>query len=372
MSSSEEEAPTRRLSEKQRKTLQRREALARLKDASQSRAARQPRFLGADDDDEGEGGSTAVDFDRWDRQSAQRRRATTAATVGDSSARQPRAGSRSPSPLRDPTLSRAFDDLFDLGKDAGTGGEAGGKAEGGEGADDDLDLDGLPSKKRRVVAKLDEERLLGPSGFPLLRDHMKKIKLKGKGHERQDLKRVLTMYQLWSHQMYPKTNLRDTLQTVEKLCHKRAVQRALKEYRDEAKHGQARVDERDENDAFAGLPTSGGLDKRGTSAERPEGGAVQHASRDELLRDAGFDLDDLGNDEDLFADEEALLAELAGEGVSTQAPTAPGRVGSARSPGDATRSDRFMSAEPDVPEQEEEAEDDEAEAALREAEALLM
>lgn len=32
------------------------------------------------------------------------------------------------------------------------------------------------------------------------------------------------MYQLWSHQMYPKTNLRDTLQTVEKLCRKRTVQ----------------------------------------------------------------------------------------------------------------------------------------------------
>jgi hypothetical protein len=40
----------------------------------------------------------------------------------------------------------------------------------------------------------------------------------------QDLKRVLTVYQLWSHQMYPKTNLRDTLQVVEKLCHKRTVQ----------------------------------------------------------------------------------------------------------------------------------------------------
>lgn len=34
----------------------------------------------------------------------------------------------------------------------------------------------------------------------------------------------MTMYQLWAHQMYPKTNLRDTLQTVEKLCHKRSVQ----------------------------------------------------------------------------------------------------------------------------------------------------
>jgi hypothetical protein len=34
----------------------------------------------------------------------------------------------------------------------------------------------------------------------------------------------MTVYQLWAHQMYPKTNLRDTLQTVEKLCHKRSVQ----------------------------------------------------------------------------------------------------------------------------------------------------
>lgn len=34
----------------------------------------------------------------------------------------------------------------------------------------------------------------------------------------------MVMYQLWAHQMYPKTNLRDTLQTIEKLGHKRSVQ----------------------------------------------------------------------------------------------------------------------------------------------------
>lgn len=174
MSSSDAEEPA-RLSEKQRKTLQRREALARLKDASQSRAARQPRFLGADDDDDdadADGGSVTVDFDQWDRQSARRRRA--AADSGRNPSR-----TRSPSPLGDPTLSKAFDDLFDLGQ-SGDVNDAAGK---GEGADDLLDLDGLPNKKRRVVAKLDEERLLGPSGFPLLREHMKKIKIKGKGHE---------------------------------------------------------------------------------------------------------------------------------------------------------------------------------------------
>ncbi|GAA5868318.1 hypothetical protein JCM3774_001005 [Rhodotorula dairenensis] len=369
MSSSDDEAPP-RLSEKQRKTLQRREALARLKDASQSRAARQPRFLGADDDDQdgddAAGGSAAVDFDRWDRQTAQRRAAL---AQGTSSKRRPRtAGSRSPSPLGDPTLSRAFDDLFDLGQDGDASGATG---KGDDGAD--LELDGLPSKKRRVIAKLDEERLLGPTGFPLLREHMQKIKIKGKGHEGQDLKRVLTMYQLWSHKMYPKTNLRDTLQTVEKLCHKRSVQRALKEYRDEAKHGQARADERHENDAFAGLPTSSAGKKAVAATGSPGQGPVQlaqrHASRDELLRDAGFDFDDLDNDADLFADEEALLAELAGEAAQAEASAKSNTTTSRVSPAPVEAAGQ---APPPTNPLEDEAEDDEAEAALREAEALLM
>ena len=33
----------------------------------------------------------------------------------------------------------------------------------------------------------------------------------------------MSVYQLWAHQMFPRTNLRDTLVTVEKLCHKRRV-----------------------------------------------------------------------------------------------------------------------------------------------------
>lgn len=69
----------------------------------------------------------------------------------------------------------------------------------------------------------------------------------------------MTAYQLWAHQMFPRTNLHDTLVTVEKLCHKRTMhvrcrlfyglldvcadapfhvhQRALKGYRDIAKYG---------------------------------------------------------------------------------------------------------------------------------------
>lgn len=158
------------VSEKQRKATQRREALARLKDASSSRAARQPRFLGADDDDGDDTAGGDVDFEQWERRDLAKRKR---APGGDSS-----APSRS-----DPLLAGAFDDLFDLGETSGTAGD--GKVDvdvDGTGAEG-IDVEGGTAKKRRIVAKLDETRLLGPSGFPRLRDDIKKVKIKGKGHE---------------------------------------------------------------------------------------------------------------------------------------------------------------------------------------------
>lgn len=89
---------------------------------------------------------------------------------------------------------------------------------------DENGVDGVVAKKKRVVAKMDDVRLLGPAGFPRLMHDIKRARFKGKGHERGDLKRLLSMYQLWAHQMYPKFNLKDSLAAVEKLCHKRTVQ----------------------------------------------------------------------------------------------------------------------------------------------------
>jgi hypothetical protein len=158
------------VSEKQRKATQRREALARLKDASSSRAARQPRFLGAEDDDGDDAAGGDVDFEQWERRDLAKRK------------RAPGGDSNAPS-RNDPLLAGAFDDLFDLGETNGAAGE--GKAEvdvDGTGAEG-IDVEGGTAKKRRIVAKLDETRLLGPSGFPRLRDDIKKVKIKGKGHE---------------------------------------------------------------------------------------------------------------------------------------------------------------------------------------------
>ncbi|BGP29854.1 chromosome segregation in meiosis-related protein [Rhodotorula toruloides] len=321
------------VSEKQRKATQRREALACLKDASSSRAARQPRFLGAEDDDGDDAAGGDVDFEQWERRDLAKRK------------RAPGGDSKAP-PRNDPLLAGAFDDLFDLGETSGAAGE--GKADvdvDGTGAEG-IDVEGGTAKKRRIVAKLDEMRLLGPSGFPRLRDDIKKVKIKGKGHEMQDLKRVLTVYQLWSHQMYPKTNLRDTLHVVEKLCHKRT--RALKQYRDEEKHGKVQADEAGEDDAFADL----NLRKTGQDGAAPEADTpAQAPDRAQMMHDAGFEEED-----DFFADEEALLAELDAQAREGSLPAGSPSAG--------------------VPEQaaagaEGMDEDDEAEAALREVEALL-
>ena len=93
---------------------------------------------------------------------------------------------------------------------------------------------GTVKKKKRPI--LDEGRLLGPEGLPVLVKQAKEFKPKGKGHEvshilspivdgaqsrlqMSDLKRLFTVYHFWSHQMYPNTQFVDTVQRVEKLCH---------------------------------------------------------------------------------------------------------------------------------------------------------
>ncbi|GAA5938268.1 hypothetical protein JCM3775_002932 [Rhodotorula graminis] len=368
------------VSDKHRKQQQRRDALARLKHRDRSSTRPTPRFLGAqDNDDDGDDNdqdadSTTqdVDFEQWERRDLERRRERTKADAPPRPARE-----------SDPALSRAFDDLFDLGT-TGTGEPAATALDvDGTAVDvDGLDAEGAPAKKRRVVAKMDEVRLLGPSGFPRLRDDLKKVRIKGKGHELQDLKRVLSTYQLWAHQMYPKTNFRDTLTTIEKLCHKRTVQRALKEYRDDEKHGRSNADAERERDAFADLD----LPSTGAGRAAP---ATMPGSRD-LLAAAGFDddADDFSGgagegggeeeEDDFLADEEALLAELEAEATATAA--AAGRTGGAATgagvgasaAGASRERVRLVEEEGFDAEEEEVDEDAEAEAAMREAEEALM
>ncbi|KAI0636935.1 replication fork protection component Swi3-domain-containing protein [Trametes polyzona] len=92
-----------------------------------------------------------------------------------------------------------------------------------------------PIKKKKKRPTLNEARLLGPDGFPALVKQAKEFKPKGKGHELQDLNRLMNVYQFWAHKMYPNTHFIDTVQRVEKICHSKRMNVALSVWRDEAK-----------------------------------------------------------------------------------------------------------------------------------------
>jgi replication fork protection complex subunit Csm3/Swi3 len=52
-----------------------------------------------------------------------------------------------------------------------------------QGVWDKDDEDGKSTKTRRVMPKIDEDRLLGPNGLPKLKSDLANVRFKGKGHE---------------------------------------------------------------------------------------------------------------------------------------------------------------------------------------------
>ncbi|KAJ3755517.1 replication fork protection component Swi3-domain-containing protein [Lentinula raphanica] len=101
-------------------------------------------------------------------------------------------------------------------------------------------------KEKRRPMRLDEARLVGPTGFPQLIEDTKHFKIKGKGHEATDLNRLLQIYQYWTHRMYPKSQFKDTVDRVEKLCHTKLMHNKLSMWRDEA-HGKTHEDSEEED-----------------------------------------------------------------------------------------------------------------------------
>ncbi len=83
-------------------------------------------------------------------------------------------------------------------------------------------------KRRRVMAKVDAERLLAPKGLPALMTAARGFKIKGKGHEvslfkegltqTSDLRRLMDTYQMWAHGMFPKGEFAYTIGRVEKVA----------------------------------------------------------------------------------------------------------------------------------------------------------
>ncbi|KAI1080115.1 Swi3-domain-containing protein [Whalleya microplaca] len=92
------------------------------------------------------------------------------------------------------------------------------------------------AKKARVPrVKLDEGRLLSEKGIPRLRRKAGDLKFKGKGHEFSDTARLLSFYQLWLDDLFPKAKFLDALAMVEKVGHKKYMQIKRLEWIEEGK-----------------------------------------------------------------------------------------------------------------------------------------
>ncbi|KAI0441137.1 replication fork protection component Swi3-domain-containing protein [Xylaria telfairii] len=115
------------------------------------------------------------------------------------------------------------------------------------------------SKKPRVPrVKLDETRLLSDNGIPKLRRKARDLKFKGKGHEFSDTARLLSFYQDWLDNLFPKAKFLDALSMVEKAGHKSQIRLKRIQWIDE---GRPRP---------AGFDDGGGDDDLFGDSNRPE------------------------------------------------------------------------------------------------------
>lgn len=209
-------------------------------------------------------------------------------------------GDRSAKPLaRDdkPTLSprkRKIDDLFG-----------------------NLDEEVKIQKPRKKVPKLDADRLLSDPGLPKVRALIRsgklkeKLRLRGKGHEFNDVAKLLNYYQMWLDQLYPRAKFADAIQMVEKAGHTKRLQIYRKTWIDEGKPGYVSREAADKAVEDEGRP--------GDESGLPE----EDATVREHVNDEDPDSMFFGNDQQTEAiddgpDDDELEALMAQE---TQAPT---------------------------------------------------
>ncbi|RSH86506.1 uncharacterized protein EHS24_004766 [Apiotrichum porosum] len=202
-----------------------------------------------DDDDDNEDGGNEYDLGlRRSRSASPSRHASGSGSGSGAGRSRPGPRTRSPSPTLDPlnlaalaeragsdvridprAALRSLDDPFSVQDPFGLGGGTGVMVDGGGG----VGVGDEPGTKVRIPrAKVDAERLLGPKGMPALMGVAKKWKPRGKGHEVKDLNRLLDVYQMWAHSMFPRGEFLQTMQRVETVCRTRRMMSAIHGLRD--------------------------------------------------------------------------------------------------------------------------------------------
>ncbi|RGP64729.1 replication fork protection complex subunit csm3 swi3 [Fusarium longipes] len=193
----------------------------------------------------------------------------------------------------------------------------------GLGIDEEVDV---KKRARAPNVKLDEERLLGPKGIPKLRQKARDLKIKGKGHEFSDASRLLSFYQLWLDDLFPKAKFLDALSMVEKAGHKKRVMIARNEYINESKPKDTAADG-EENDLFGEDGTSRPTDEIPTQPLETGGPRTLEQDRDVPDDDDLYDatprpsrpIVPIRNDVPEEDDLEALIAEAEGQDKAQKA-----------------------------------------------------
>lgn len=96
-----------------------------------------------------------------------------------------------------------------------------------------IELEAKKIKRRVNVVRLNPEKLTGPRGIHKIENEFKDVKYKGKGHEKEDLDKVIQHLSHWAHRLFPKYNFDDCLTAIETQGKKRAVQSFLHKYRND-------------------------------------------------------------------------------------------------------------------------------------------
>ncbi|KAK5999106.1 Chromosome segregation in meiosis protein 3 [Cladobotryum mycophilum] len=154
-------------------------------------------------------------------------------------------------------------------------------------------------KRARVPnVKLDEDRLLGPAGIPKLRARAAGLKLKGKGHEFSDASRLLSFYQLWLDDLFPKARFLDALVMVEKAGHKKRLQVARQDWINEGKPKYG--DEEPNDDALDGAGATGNTGDDTTAQSSSSSSNQQQTSQPTTGRGRTPVRDDVPDEDDLY------------------------------------------------------------------------
>jgi len=82
------------------------------------------------------------------------------------------------------------------------------------GGDDDITK---VKKPKRVLLKLDLDKLFSDRGLSAIPNHIKPLKFRGKGHELEDITNICKAYEHWAHRLYPKMTFKDVIEKVENL-----------------------------------------------------------------------------------------------------------------------------------------------------------